>query len=180
MSRRTDEMAVSLPFNQASRTKPLGPKEIIKLLDLEPHPEGGYFRQTFSDDENSLPDGRAASTVIYFLIEAGNFSRLHRIDASEGWHFYAGQSFDVVELTGDGPVVTRLGMDLVAGERPQYVVKPNRWFGSKPAQGSDWALVGCTVAPGFKFENFELGQREKLLEEFPGCKEWIVALTPDS
>ena len=173
-------MAVSLPFNQSSQNKSLGPKEIIKLLDLEPHPEGGYFRQTFIDDENPISNGRAASTMIYFLIESGNFSRLHRLDAAEGWHFYAGQPFNVIELTADGPVVTRLGMDLVRGERPQYFVKPNRWFGSKPAEGSDWALVGCTVAPGFEFEKFELGKREALLEEYPQCKEWILTLTPDS
>lgn len=173
-------MAVSLPFNQPSQSKPLSPQDIIKTLDLEPHPEGGYFRQTFVDNENALPDGRAASTMIYFLIEAGNFSRLHRLDAAEGWHFYAGQPFNVVELTSEGPVVTRLGMNLAAGERPQYLVKPNRWFGSKPAEGSEWALVGCTVAPGFEFQKFELGERHSLLEEFPNCREWIIALTPDS
>ncbi|KAK5945195.1 hypothetical protein PMZ80_002399 [Knufia obscura] len=173
-------MAVSLPFNQPSQSKPLGPKEIITLLDLQPHPEGGYFRQTFIDDAHPTASGRAPSTMIYFLLERGNHSNIHRIDAAEGWHFYAGQAIDVVELSRDGAVITKLGMDLARGERPQCVVRPNTWFGSKPAEGSEWALVGCTVAPGFLFEKFELGERGKLVEEFPGCREWIVALTPES
>lgn len=172
-------MAVSLPFNSPN-SKQLKPKDIIKVLDLEPHPEGGYFRQTFIDDEHPLPSGRAASTMIYFLIESGNFSHIHRLDAAEGWHFYAGHPFNVVELAADGPKVTRLGLDLINGERPQYLVKPNVWFGSKPAEGSEWALVGCTVAPGFEFEKFELGERKKLLEEFPKCKDWIIALTKET
>jgi uncharacterized protein len=173
-------MAVHFPPKHASLTTPLDPKDIIRLLGLEPHPEGGYFRQTFIDYDNKLSSGRAASSMIYFLMKSGNFSRLHKIDAAEAWHFYAGQPFNVVELTKEGPVVTRLGIDFAGGERPQYLVKPNRWFGSKPAEGSEWALVGCTVAPGFTFDHFELGKRDDLLKEYPMCKDWIVTLTPDS
>lgn len=167
-------------------------QDVVKTLNLEPHPEGGYFTQTFSDDNtvtfNNVPS-RSASTMIYFLLTPSSFSRIHRLDAAEGWHHYAGHPIDIVELQESGVKVTRLGKDLLAGERPQYIVKENTWFGSIMTQadrsqddgdGTNWSLVGCTVAPAFEWSRFELGDSERLLQEFGNCTEWIKLLTPAS
>jgi predicted cupin superfamily sugar epimerase len=126
---------------------------IIRLLGLEPHPEGGFYRRTFEDAEG--PDGRAASTAIYYLLGRGMSSHWHRIDAVEVWHYYAGAPM-ALSLSQDGvsSETHRLGPDLAAGERPQAVV-PTGWWQAAVSLG-DWTLVGCTVAPGFRFEGFEL------------------------
>lgn len=158
---------------------PSDEKSIISTLDLQPHPEGGWFRETFRDAETELPNGRSASTMIYYFLQSGDFSHIHRLDAAEGWHFYAGNTIEIVELGESGAKVTRLGLDFVGGERPQYSVSKDTWFGCRLAEGSgrEWALMGCTVAPGFEFAKFELGEREVLMELFPRCREWIEALT---
>ncbi|MCF8506530.1 MAG: cupin domain-containing protein [Caulobacter sp.] len=122
--------------------------EVIALLDLAPHPEGGWYRQTFRDTTG--PEGRGASTAIYFMLEAGQESRWHRVDAAEVWHFHAGASL----LLTIGAVEHRLGADLAAGERPQAVVPTGVW--QKARSLGDWTLVGCTVAPGFDFAGFEM------------------------
>jgi predicted cupin superfamily sugar epimerase len=129
--------------------------EIISLLDLQPHPEGGHYRETFRDDRG---DGqRAASTAIYFLLAAGEISRWHRVDAAEVWHWHAGAPLLLSIAPPDGPQAElRLGVDLAAGERPQGVVPPGHWQ-SAQSLGA-WTLVGCTVAPGFLFEHFELAE----------------------
>jgi uncharacterized protein len=131
----------------------LAADEIIRLLGLAPHPEGGHFVETFRDDET--PGGRAASTAIYFLLRAGERSHWHRVDAAEAWHFYAG---DPLELTiaeaGERAASHRLGSDLAAGERPQAVVPKGVWQSARSLGA--WTLVGCTVAPGFEFTGFEL------------------------
>lgn len=174
---------------------PQSAQEIISLLDLSPHPEGGYFKETYRDPSTitSTADAtpRSASSLIYFLLESHNFSRLHRIDAAEAWHFYAGtRSLEVVELTASGARITRLGTDLAAGERPQYVVGKGTWFGARVAEGGSgrgaadgldkgWVLVGCTVAPAFLFDKFQMGERKVLMEQFPACSEVVVALTPE-
>jgi len=129
--------------------------EIRRRLDLAPHPEGGYYRETFRDSRVDA-NGRSVSTAIYFLLEAGQRSQWHRVDASEVWHFHAG---DPLELTiaasfGDVPEVAILGSDLAAGQRPQIVVPSGFWQQARPL--GRWTLVGCTVAPGFTFEGFEL------------------------
>jgi len=121
--------------------------EIIALLGLERHPEGGWFRQTYRDD---VPGGRARSTLIYYLLEGGDRSHWHRIDSAEVWHWYAGAP---LELRVDQTVLI-LGNDLVTGQRPQGVVPPHAWQAARSL--GDWTLVGCTVAPGFEFEHFEL------------------------
>ncbi|WP_036258931.1 cupin domain-containing protein [Methylocapsa aurea] len=128
--------------------------EIIHLLDLRPHPEGGFFRETFRDDAQTAA-GRAASTLIYFLLEAGQVSHWHKVDAAEVWHFYAGAPLEIM-ASRDGAEASahRLGADLFAGERPQFVV-PAHWWQNARSLG-DWTLVGCTVAPGFAFSGFEL------------------------
>jgi len=127
--------------------------EIAALLGLEPHPEGGRFRETF----RHVPEagGRGAMTAIYFLLEEGEVSHWHRVDAAEIWHFYAGAPLDLsISENGQPPVTYVLGTDLRAGHRPQVVVPRNAWQSAR-SRGS-WTLVGCTVGPAFDFAGFEL------------------------
>ncbi len=128
--------------------------DIIRLLDLKPHPEGGHYCQTFRD---AAPSGsRPASTAIYFLLARGERSHWHRVDAVEVWHHYAGAPLMLsLAATEAGPVTRlRLGSDLGSGERPQAVVPTGHWQAAESL--GDWTLVGCTVAPGFEFSGFEL------------------------
>jgi predicted cupin superfamily sugar epimerase len=129
--------------------------DVIRLLELKPHPEGGHFRETFRDariDES----GRAASTAIYFLLARGERSRWHRIDAVEIWHFHAGAPLALDLAAHDKGPIERivLGADLTAGERPQAIVAAGDWQTASTL--GDWTLVGCTVAPGFQFSGLEL------------------------
>ena len=132
--------------------------QIVRLLDLEPHPEGGRFRETFRDTAtvaSGADSARAASTAIYFLLRAGEVSRWHRVDAAEVWHWYAGAPLALTLAdAGGGRRDIRLGPDLAVGERPQAVVPAGAW--QQAASLRDWTLVGCTVAPGFQFAGFEL------------------------
>lgn len=125
--------------------------DIIALLGLERHPEGGWYRETFRDEP---ADGRAKSTAIYFLIEAGQQSAWHRVDAAELWHWYAGAPLELNIDDVGRPTMLILGNDLAAGQRPQGIVPPGAWQSARSR--GDWTLVGCTVAPGFQFEHFEL------------------------
>lgn len=125
-------------------------QDIIKMLDLKPHPEGGWYRQTWA--ANTHP--RAAGTSIYFLLEADQISHWHRIDSAEIWHWYAGSNMELHIHKNGTTEVSILGSDLAAGERPQLIVPSNAWQKSVPIDG--WVLVGCTVSPGFEFERFEL------------------------
>jgi predicted cupin superfamily sugar epimerase len=126
--------------------------EIIRLLGLAPHPEGGHFSETFRD---ARVDGtRAASTAIYFLLRAGEVSHWHRVDAAEVWHWYAGAPLSLSIADDAGRRDVTLGTNLAAGERPQAVVPAWSW---QQAQSlGAWTLVGCTVAPGFEFAGFEM------------------------
>jgi hypothetical protein len=158
----------------------------ITKLQLEAHPEGGYFRQTYKADlvlpKTALPaafqGARAASTAIYFLLEGNNFSALHRLRSDELWHFYAGSPVAVNVIDPAG-VCSRilLGGDPDAGEMFQAVVPAGCWFGSHVADWKSFALVGCTVAPGFDFVDFELAERAELVRKYPQCREVIVQLT---
>jgi predicted cupin superfamily sugar epimerase len=134
--------------------------EIIRLLDLAPHPEGGHYRETFRDSR--VVGGRAASTAIYFLLAAGERSHWHRVDAVEVWHFHAGAP---LALSIEGRGVVRLGPDLAAGERPQGIVPAGEWQAAESL--GDWTLVGCTVAPGFDFAGFELAPEGWMPDEWP-------------
>jgi predicted cupin superfamily sugar epimerase len=129
--------------------------EVIRLLDLAPHPEGGHYRETFRDAATAgMGSQRAASTAIYFLLRAGEVSRWHRVDAAEVWHWYAGAPLALAIVEGKERGDFRLGPGLAAGERPQAVVPAHAW---QQAQSlGAWTLVGCTVAPGFEFAGFEL------------------------
>jgi len=146
--------------------------DLIRILQLTPHPEGGYFRETYRSPVVDAA-GRAASTLIYFLLPRGHVSRLHRIDADESWHLYLGGPLLIHELDAREPAapvrVTTLGSRLDLGERPQHVVPAGCWFGAEPGVGADYALVGCAVAPGFQFEAFELGDRQELAALFPSA-----------
>jgi predicted cupin superfamily sugar epimerase len=129
--------------------------DVVRLLDLSPHPEGGHFRETFRD-QRLIEGGRSASTAIYFLLARGERSHWHRIDAIEIWHYYAGAPLLLETAAGEMATLTRvkLGPDLAAGERPQAIVPPGAWQAAESLGA--WTLVGCTVAPGFEFDRFEL------------------------
>jgi predicted cupin superfamily sugar epimerase len=135
---------------------PDGPdaRRLIETLGLAPHPEGGFYRETFRDARQIAP-GRAASTAIYFLLEAGPGSAWHRIDATEIWLFHAGAPL-LLSLSADGRTATsqRLGADLLAGELPQAVAPAHCWQAARSLGA--WTLVSCLVAPGFDFAKFEL------------------------
>ena len=127
--------------------------EIIERLDLEPHPEGGAFRETWRD---TPADGsRGSGTAIYYLLREGERSRRHRVDAAEIWHFHAGSPLELMIESEDGVPERRvLGTDLRAGEAPQILVPPGAWQSARSLGA--WTLVGCTVSPAFLFEHFEL------------------------
>lgn len=154
-------------------------------LRLEPHPEGGFFRQTYKSDlmiaRDALPGfsgARAVSTAIYFLLEGKNFSAFHRLRSDELWHFYAGTPLvvHVIEPAGDYSSIS-LGDNSDAGQLFQAVVKARCWFASEVQDRGSWALVGCTVAPGFEFEDFELARREELARQYPQHRRLIEKLT---
>ena len=129
-------------------------REIIARLELEPHPEGGWYRQTWR--ARAVPEGRAAGTAIHFLLEAGQRSHWHRIDAAELWLFHAGAPLRLRTAAADaGPVATvTLGPEVLAGHRPQHLVQPGEWQAAEADAG--WTLVSCVVVPGFRFEGFTL------------------------
>lgn len=160
--------------------------QLIRALDLQPHPEGGYYRETYRSDEliphaclpSRFQGDRHYGTAIYYLLPAGAVSRLHRIASDEVWHFYMGGPFTVVELKPDGSSAhVVLGPDLASGQRLQHVVKARTWFGAYPNAGTNYALVGCTVAPGFDFADFEIARREQLTAQYPGEEATIERLT---
>lgn len=126
---------------------------LIALLELEPHPEGGHYIETYR--QVAAPGARSAGTAIYYLLRAGEISHWHRIDASETWHFYAGSPLELRTSRTSGDVKTRiLGNQFEQGERPQLVVEPGEWQAARSL--GDFSLVGCTVAPGFDFAGFQL------------------------
>ncbi len=129
--------------------------DVVRLLDLAAHPEGGHFRETFRDPRR-IDGGRAASTAIYFLLARGERSHWHRLDATEVWHWHAGAPLTLELAAHDHGPVTRvtLGPDLAAAQRPQAVVPAHVWQAATSL--GEWTLVGCTMAPGFEFSGFEL------------------------
>lgn len=161
-------------------------EELIEYYQLIPHPEGGYFRETYRSDgiisQQALPEeftgDRNYCTGIFFLLPEGTISRLHKIKSDEMWHFYLGGSMTLVLMHEDyGVQEITLGSDIKAGQALQYVVPAGWWFGSYPNPGSDYSFVGCTVAPGFDFADFELASRSELLTLLPEFEEIILKLT---
>ena len=161
-------------------------KDWVERLGLEPHPEGGYFKEVYrAADElaaSCLPERfsapRSTATSIYYLLEGEDFSALHRIRSDEIWHFHDGQALSIEGLSPEGQRHTwRLGLNPRAGEAPMAVVPAGYWFGSRLAEGVGFALVGCTVAPGFDFDDFEMADRNELLQQFAEHQAWIRELT---
>jgi hypothetical protein len=157
----------------------------IEHLQLEPHPEGGWYRQTYRAPlllpHAALPGhcgDRAASTAIYFLLAGDQFSAFHRLRSDEVWHFYAGSALIVHVITPAGEYQQLLlGSNAAAGEHFQAVVSAGCWFGSALHGSDTFALVGCTVAPGFDFADFEMAKRDELVARYPQHREIIERLT---
>ena len=163
-------------------------QEVIDRLQLVPLTiEGGYFRETYRSSlrhmEHALPPEfggeRNASTAIYYLLTPETFSAMHRVKSDEVFHFYAGDAVEMLQLRPDGEsAVVLIGNNLVAGQSPQIVVPAGFWQGCRLVPGGRWALLGCTVAPGFDYADFEAAARSELLEQYPERADWIAALTP--
>ena len=154
--------------------------EIRQRLNLQPHPEGGFYRQTYISAEGiELPRGhRAFSTAIYYLLEPGTFSEMHQLDSDEVFHFYLGDPVELLQLNPDGgSALSILGPDLVAGQQPQHVVPARVWQGSRLVEGGSFALLGCTVAPGFDFTDFRTSSYAELAAKWPAESERIRKLT---
>lgn len=158
----------------------------VEKLGLQPHPEGGWYKETYRSNGlmpgEHLPAGftgpRCFSTAIYFLLEGQQFSAFHRIKSDELWHFYYGDPINIYNITENGTLEEiKLGNNVDNGEVFQAVVPAGRWFASQPANPNSFALVGCTVAPGFDFADFEMAKRADLLQEFPQHSDLIMRLT---
>lgn len=161
-------------------------EEMIKLLDLQPHPEGGYYRETHRSTgaipasalprEYSTP--RSYSTSIYFLLTSEHFSAFHRIRQEEIWHFYDGTAIHLHTISTEGQYQKHIiGRNIKYGEFPQMIVPGCHWFAAEITNPDSYALVGCTVAPGFDFEDFELGDQKELIDRFPEHREVIIRLS---
>lgn len=160
--------------------------QIKKQLGLVAHPEGGHYIQTYKSAESiqrealdpRYPGARATGTAIYYLLEPGTFSELHRLKSDEIFHFYLGDPVEQLQLWPDGSSrVVTIGSDLSRGHSPQVVVPKNVWQGARLVAGGSFALLGCTVAPGFEFEDYESGFRESLTSQYPSQRELISSLT---
>ncbi len=154
-------------------------QHIVQKLHMLPHPEGGYYREVYrAMDEWPTPQGiRAASTAIYFLLEQGDFSAFHRIKSDELWHHYEGVPLEIYVIGDDGELeIMKLGKDFSKGEEPLCIVRKGLWFASRVLENG-YAFVGCTVAPGFDFSDFELASRQELLSLYPKHKKVIEELT---
>jgi len=155
-------------------------EELIRQLQLLPHPEGGYYRETYRSAGALLtPDGaqRNTCTAIYYLLEGIDKSHFHRIRSDELWFFHAGEPLEIFEIV-DGQLATvMLGMDVQAGQSPSLLIPANTWFAARVRASSGFSLVSCTVSPGFDFADFELASRAKLTGEFPNLEQVIVDFT---
>jgi predicted cupin superfamily sugar epimerase len=162
--------------------------DVKKILGLQPHPrEGGWYRRTWEAADPiaaaNFADGRYAgprktSTAIYYLLEPGTFSQMHRLQSDEIFHHYLGGAVEMLQLFADGSTaVTVIGSDLAAGHTPQHVVPRRVWQGSRMLRPGEWALLGCTVSPGFEFEDYTDAGAQQLIAQWPGEAQRIRALT---
>ena len=158
----------------------------IEKLQLTRHIEGGYYKETYRSELILSPGGlpgsfsgsRNMSTSIYYLLEQGFYSAFHRIKSDEQWHFYFGDPLDIFEFHQDGQLITYvLGSDPEQGHTFQCTIKAGNWFASRPSTGSEYCLAGCTVSPGFDYNDFELAKREELISKFPYYRQLIEELT---
>ena len=161
------------------------PRQLIERFNLQPHPEGGWYKEIYRCrdyiDSKALParytGNRSFCTAIYFLLEEGEISAFHRIKSDECWHFYAGQTLQVFVIQQNGDLdIINLGNNINNGELFQYVVPAECWFASRPAASTDFSFVGCTVAPGFDFADFELADANELSKQYPQHKKIIHEL----
>lgn len=158
----------------------------IEKLNMLPHPEGGYFKETYRSEEsinkNHLParfaGDRNHSTAIYYLLENEQTSKLHRIKSDEMWHYHDGEGLIIYSIDKDGNLTeNKLGLKIETGESPQILIPAGEWFGAKLNKPNSYCLAGCTVSPGFHFDDFEMGERKSLMESFPQHKKIIEQLT---
>jgi predicted cupin superfamily sugar epimerase len=157
----------------------------IDHLHLQPHPEGGFYKETYRSGEtipqNGLParfpGPRSFSTAIYFLLRSKDRSQFHRIKSDELWHWHAGGMLSIYVLDQQGVTVHQLGDNLEKAESLQLVIPANRWFGAKLTQENSYVLASCTVAPGFDFMDFELADKKELIKQYPAHKEIVDLLT---
>lgn len=149
---------------------------LVEALGLKPHPEGGFFTETYRH-ERAVGD-RSLATAIYYLLVDGNPSRMHRVTSDEVWHFYLGDPLEMLQLRADGTSqIVRIGTAIERGDRPQVLVPGGVWQGTRVAPGGRYALIGATVAPGFDFADFSMGDREALSRAYPDRCDLIAALT---
>lgn len=161
------------------------PNQIIESLELIPHPEGGYFAETYRSNKiisanSGLADGeRNISTAIYYLLRSDDISRFHRIRSDEVWHHYIGTAVTLHIIHDDGLYEAKyVGQSLKDGEKPQCVIPAGAWFGATVDKKNSFALCGCTVAPGFDFDDFEMADRYRMLQAFPEHEAIIKKLLP--
>jgi predicted cupin superfamily sugar epimerase len=161
-------------------------QQIIDILELQPHPEGGYFKETYRSQSEISSENlgenysskRNFSTCIYFLLTSDKFSALHRIEQDEIWHFYDGSPIKLHMINSHGEHSFKIiGRNLEKGEIPQYIVPGGCWFAGEVVEPDSFSLIGCTVSPGFDFDDFELKSRSELTALFPDLKEVIAGLT---
>jgi uncharacterized protein len=162
------------------------PMEIVKRLELKPHPEGGYYRETYRSSD-TIPvtalasrynGARSVSTSIYYMLDTNTFSAMHRVKSDEVYHFYSGDPLELLLLYPDGKTeVVIIGSDIAAGHYPQFVIPRDCWQGSRVRPGGSYSLIGATVAPGFDFADFEIGKRADLVAQYPAQSDLISALT---
>lgn len=152
-------------------------QQLIQHLQLQPHPEGGWYAETYRSAQSIHNGKRQLLTSIYFLLTSENVSRFHRIKSDELWYFHEGSAVSVHTLDENGHTIHRLGANFEKGEQPYLLVKAHTIFGSSLDTPNSYALVSCAVAPGFDFEDFELFSKESLMKDFPECEEIIGRLT---
>ena len=153
-------------------------QEIINHFDMLPHPEGGFYKETYRSSELCLNGTRYIKTVIYFLLRSEDVSHFHRIKSDEMWYYHSGSPLIVHSIDDQGIYkVQKVGINFSEGEIPQYLVPKNTIFGSTVLEKDSYSLVSCSVSPGFDFEDFELFKQSDLLEQFPLHHKIISKLT---
>lgn len=160
--------------------------ELIQKLDLQPHPEGGYYKETYRSKEliakdclpNIFDKDKHYCTCIYYLLESNDFSAFHKVNQDEIWHFYQGEGIELTMISETGELTfVQIGNDISNGQVPQFVVPKHYWFAAKVLKPNSFALAGCTVSPGFDFKDFTLATQKNLVEKFPQHRAIIETLT---
>jgi len=152
-------------------------QNLIQQLDLLPHPEGGFYKETYRSNDTCLDGSRNLQTAIYFLLTSDNVSHFHRIKSDEIWYFHAGSPLVVHTLTEKGHTKHLVGNDILAGQTPQLLVPKDTIFGSSVLERDSYSLVSCSVAPGFDFADFELFSKEDLMKDYEDFEGIIDLLT---